>query len=84
MDDNDDDDHRDWFTHLIHGVGHMINYSRKSNGKPGIEESDYYKNKSPGKAQKGPWSKEVDDERAGYHLMKFNKEMEKIMDRGPP
>lgn len=80
----DDDDNRDWLTHLIHGVGHLINSGIKNNGGKGIEESNWYKNKSPGKASKGPWSKEVDDERAGYHFLKFNNEMEKIMDRGPP
>ena len=77
-------DNRHAFVHLIHGIGHMINASRKKNGKKGIEESSWYREKSPDKAKNGPWPISVDEERAEYHLEKFNQEMEKIMDRGPP
>jgi hypothetical protein len=79
-----DDDHRDWLTHLVHGVGHLINSSLKNNGEKGIEESSWYREKSPDKAKNGPWPASVDDERAGYHLQKFSEQMEKIMLSGPP
>lgn len=78
-----DEDHRDWLTHLVHGVGHFINYSLKKNGYEGIEESDLYKSHSPDKAKNGPWSSEVDEQRAAYHIWKFNEQMEKMMDSWP-
>ena len=74
---------RGWAGHLIHAIGHKINKSLKENGKPGIEESNTYKEYSPDKANQGPWPKEEDQNRMDYHLNKFNQEMEKMMDRDP-
>ena len=73
-----------WVGHLVHAIGHKINKTLKENGKPGIEESKIYKEYSPDKGKKGPWPKEVDQERIEYHLVKFGKKIEKIIDRGPP
>ena len=73
-------DYRVPIVHFIHGIGHVINSNRKKNGKPGIEESGFYKSISPKKAQRGPWPKEVDDERADYHFGRFIEQMEKIFD----
>ena len=75
-------DNRDPLTHLIHGIGHLINSGIKSCGGDGIETSDIYKSHSPEKSSKGPWPKEVDDQRAGYHLSKFNDAMDRWMDAG--
>lgn len=73
-----DNDNRNFLSHLVHAIGHKINYELKKDGKKGIEESETYKNKSPDKAKKGPWPKEVDEERAKYHIWKFNEQMEKM------
>ena len=88
----DDDIDRGWLVHMGHAIGHGINKLLKENGKKGIEESDWYQRqlkkeqeKNKDKPQrKTPWSKEEDQKRKEYHLNKFNEEMEKIMDRGPP
>ena len=88
----DDDIDRGWLVHMGHAIGHEINILLKENGKKGIEESNWYQRqlkkeqeKNKGKPQrKTPWSKEEDQKRIEYHLNKFNDDMEKIMDRGPP
>ena len=66
-------DDRDFATHFVHGIGHLINYGLKNVGISGIEESN-----------RAPWDKKVDYDRAGYHLMKFSEQMEHLMDYGPP
>ena len=60
-------DNRIGFIHAVHAGGHFVNALLKLGGKPGIETSPIYRSQSPGKAAKGPWSKEVDWDRAKYH-----------------
>ena len=79
-----DNDRTSWVGHLKHAIGHVINKILKENGQKGIEESDWYQRQLKNEQRKIPWSKEEDQKRIEYHLKKFNDEMEKIMDRGPP
>ena len=65
------EDNRSSMEHLYHFYGHAINSFIKSVGGNGIETSGIYRNKSPDKAKNGPWPKEVDDQRASYHIEKY-------------
>ena len=83
---------RTWIGHMTHAIGHGINKLLKEKRKKGIEESDWYQRQVKKEQEKNkdkpqrkiPWSKEEDQKRIEYHLQKFNDEMEKIMERGPP
>ena len=63
-------DNRKGIIHAIHCGGHVANALLKEGGHKGIETTSIYKSKSPKKAAKGPWSKQVDWDRANYHLQK--------------
>lgn len=63
-------DNRPGYIHAIHSGGHLINAWMKEGRHPGIETTHIYRSVSPGKAAKGPWSKQVDYDRAKYHFGK--------------
>ena len=57
-------DNRKGYIHAIHSGGHFINALLKEGGRKGIETTHIYRSKSPEKAAKGPWDKQVDWDRA--------------------
>ena len=63
-------DNRGWVPHKVHELGHDYNYSRKDQGKTGIETSKVYRKQSPGRARETDWSKGVDKQRSDYHHKK--------------
>ena len=63
-------DNRKGYIHAIHAGGHLVNALIKHKGGRGIETYSIYRSKSPKKAAKGPWSEQVDWDRAKYHAQK--------------
>ncbi len=63
-------DNRHGYIHAIHAAGHFANALIKHGGGRGIETYPIYRSKSPKKAAKGPWSEQVDWDRAKYHAQK--------------